>query len=104
MAKVEIYTTMICPYCYRAKRLLDERQVQYEEIDVMADSRRRSEMVQRAGGRTPSWRIPGVGRRWCSGPVAGLRCRRSSSTAGTSAAATIYMRLTAPGGSPPCWP
>ena len=52
MAKVEIYTTMICPYCYRAKRLLDERQVQYEEIDVMADSRRRSEMVQRAGGRT----------------------------------------------------
>jgi glutaredoxin 3 len=52
MAKVEIYTTMICPYCYRAKRLLDERQAQYEEIDVMADSRRRAEMVQRAGGRT----------------------------------------------------
>ena len=52
MAKVEIYTTMICPYCFRAKRLLDERQVQYEEIDVMCDSNRRAEMVQRAGGRT----------------------------------------------------
>ena len=52
MAKVEIYTTMICPYCYRAKRLLDERQARYEEIDVIADSKRRAEMVQRAGGRT----------------------------------------------------
>jgi len=52
MAKVEIYTTMICPYCFRAKRLLDDRQVQYEEIDVMCDSGRRAEMVQRAGGRT----------------------------------------------------
>lgn len=52
MAKVEIYTTMICPYCYRAKRLLDERGVKYEEIDVMADPKRRAEMVQRAGGRT----------------------------------------------------
>ena len=52
MAKVEIYTTMICPYCYRAKRLLDERQATYQEIDVMADSKRRAEMVERAGGRT----------------------------------------------------
>jgi glutaredoxin 3 len=52
MAKVEIYTTMICPYCFRAKRLLDERQAKYEEIDVMCDGRRRAEMQQRAGGRT----------------------------------------------------
>ena len=52
MAKIEIYTTMICPYCYRAKHLLDERQAPYTEIDVMADSKRRAEMIQRAGGRT----------------------------------------------------
>jgi len=52
MAKVEIYSTMICPYCYRAKRLLDDRHVSYQEIDVMADPKRRAEMVQRAGGRT----------------------------------------------------
>ena len=52
MAKVEIYTTMICPYCVRAKRLLQERKAEYTEIDVMADGKRRAEMVQRAGGRT----------------------------------------------------
>ncbi|HVM84900.1 MAG TPA: glutaredoxin 3 [Candidatus Binatia bacterium] len=52
MAKVEIYTTMICPYCVRAKRLLDARAVKYEEIDVMADGKRREEMQRRAGGRT----------------------------------------------------
>jgi glutaredoxin 3 len=52
MAKVEIYTTMICPYCFRAKRLLAERHVDYQEIDVMNDPRRREEMTRRAGGRT----------------------------------------------------
>ena len=52
MAKVEIYTTMICPYCVRAKRLLDSRAAKYEEIDVMADGKRREEMKRRAGGRT----------------------------------------------------
>ena len=52
MAKVEIYTTMICPYCFRAKRLLDERKATYTEIDVMMDGKKRQEMQQRAGGRT----------------------------------------------------
>ena len=52
MAKVEIYTTMICPYCVRAKRLLQERNTDYTEIDVMMDGKRRAEMIQRAGGRT----------------------------------------------------
>jgi glutaredoxin 3 len=52
MAKVEIYTTMICPYCVRAKRLLEQRQATYQEIDVMADGKRREEMLRRAGGRT----------------------------------------------------
>jgi glutaredoxin 3 len=52
MAKVEIYTTMICPYCVRAKRLLDERKAPYVEIDVMMDGKKREEMQRRAGGRT----------------------------------------------------
>jgi len=52
MAKVEIYTTMICPYCVRAKRLLEQRQAQYQEIDVMCDGKQREEMQRRAGGRT----------------------------------------------------
>jgi glutaredoxin 3 len=52
MAKVEIYTTMICPYCYRAKKLLDERGATYSEIDVMCDGKLRDDMRARAGGRT----------------------------------------------------
>jgi glutaredoxin 3 len=51
MAKVEIYTTQFCPYCHRAKRLLQERGADYTEIDVMMDGARRKEMTQRAGGR-----------------------------------------------------
>lgn len=52
MAKVEIYTTMLCGYCYRAKKLLDERGVTYREIDVMTDGKLREEMRARAGGRS----------------------------------------------------
>ena len=52
MAKVEIYTTMLCPYCYRAKSLLDRKGVRYEEIDVSYDPQGRKVMAQRAEGRT----------------------------------------------------
>ena len=52
MARVEIYTTMLCPYCWRAKKLLEERGVPYQEVDVMTDGSLRAEMRQRAGGRT----------------------------------------------------
>lgn len=51
MAKVEIYTTMLCPFCYRAKKLLTERGAAFTEIDVMMDAARRQEMMRRAGGR-----------------------------------------------------
>lgn len=51
MAHVEIYSTMFCPFCWRAKKLLKKRGVEYAEIDVMANSARRSEMVARANGR-----------------------------------------------------
>jgi glutaredoxin 3 len=52
MARVEIYTTMLCPYCWRAKKLLEERGVAYQEVDVMTDGSLRAEMRRRAGGRT----------------------------------------------------
>ena len=52
MAKVEIYTTMICPYCYRAKKLLEERGAAYNEVDVMCDGKMREDMRTRTGGRT----------------------------------------------------
>jgi glutaredoxin 3 len=52
MARVEIYTTMLCPYCWRAKKLLEDRGVTYQEVDVMTDGSLRAEMRQRTGGRT----------------------------------------------------
>lgn len=51
MARVTVYTTTVCPYCVQAKRLLKDRSIPYEEIDVGADAERREEMVTRAGGR-----------------------------------------------------
>jgi glutaredoxin 3 len=52
MAKVEIYTTMWCGYCARARSLLQRKGVDFEDIDVEADTSKRTEMVKRAGGRT----------------------------------------------------
>ena len=51
MPHVEIYTSMFCGFCHRAKRLLGEKGVAFEEFDVDGDSAKRAEMVQRAGGR-----------------------------------------------------
>ena len=52
MARVEIYTTPMCPYCRRAKRLLRAKGVAFEEIDLWREPQRRAEMIARAGGRT----------------------------------------------------
>jgi len=51
MARVEIYSTLFCPYCARAKGLLEKKGVSFINIDVMEDTARRDEMVKRAGGR-----------------------------------------------------
>jgi glutaredoxin 3 len=51
MAEVEIYTTTVCPYCVRAKSLLDQKGVSYTEIKVDTDDAKRQEMVERADGR-----------------------------------------------------
>jgi glutaredoxin 3 len=53
MAKVEVYTTMFCPYCSRAKALLEHKGIAFEEISLDEEPQRRTEMVKRAnGGRT----------------------------------------------------
>ncbi len=51
MAEIEIYTTFMCPYCARAKSLLDKKGQSYNEIDVSYDAAKREEMTQKAGGR-----------------------------------------------------
>jgi glutaredoxin 3 len=50
MARIEIYTTPFCPYCFRAKALLIAKGVAFEEIDVMMEPKRRAEMKERSGG------------------------------------------------------
>ena len=51
-AKVEIYTWTYCPYCIRAKRLLDTKGVEYKEYCIDGDENARDEMRQRANGRS----------------------------------------------------
>uniref|UniRef100_B8HMC6 Glutaredoxin n=1 Tax=Cyanothece sp. (strain PCC 7425 / ATCC 29141) TaxID=395961 RepID=B8HMC6_CYAP4 len=50
-AKVEIYTWATCPFCIRAKRLLDQKGVDYIEYGIDGDEPARRVMAQRAGGR-----------------------------------------------------
>lgn len=52
MAQVVIYTTRICPYCVRAKQLLQRKGISYEEIDVSDDFDARRDLVARTGQRT----------------------------------------------------
>lgn len=62
MAKVEIYTTMWCGYCARARGLLQKKGVAFDDIDIEADGAKRDEMIQRTKGRTsvPQIFIDGV--------------------------------------------
>lgn len=48
MAKIEIYTTPFCGYCARAKALLEEKGAAFDEMDVMMDDKKRTEMRERA--------------------------------------------------------
>jgi len=52
MAEVELYTTMFCPYCTRARALLQRKKVEFVDIDIAEQPGRRAEMIRRAGGRT----------------------------------------------------
>lgn len=50
MAMIEIYTTQTCPYCIRAKMLLQDKGAAFKEIDVNQDPKLRFEMTKRADG------------------------------------------------------
>jgi glutaredoxin 3 len=52
MARVELYTKSFCPYCARAKKLLGDKGVVFEEYEISGGGEKREEMIQRAGGRT----------------------------------------------------
>lgn len=50
MSKVEIYTWSTCPYCARAKSLLNAKGVKFTEYDITGDDAARAKMVERTGG------------------------------------------------------
>ncbi len=51
MAKVEIYTWQSCPFCIRAKQLLELKGIKYIEHSIDGDQVARESMTTRAGGR-----------------------------------------------------
>jgi glutaredoxin 3 len=51
MARVEIYTKFGCPYCARAKALLGQKGIDYEEYEINSLPGKRDEMMERSNGR-----------------------------------------------------
>lgn len=52
MKPVTIYTTPYCPFCVRAKRLLTQKKVPYQEVDVSGDDQAREKLTERTGQQT----------------------------------------------------
>ncbi len=50
--KVTVYTKQSCPYCVRAKRLLEKKGVAYDEIGVEGDDALRRWLVENTGQMT----------------------------------------------------
>ncbi len=49
---VRLYTTRFCPYCIRARRLLDSKGVSYNDIPVDGNAQRREQMMRESGRHT----------------------------------------------------
>ena len=62
MKTVEIYTSPLCGFCHAAKRLLNNKGIEFSEVDIWANPERKPEMIARAnGGRTvPQIFVDGV--------------------------------------------
>lgn len=52
MPNVTLYTTDFCPYCTRAKQLLERREIAYDEINLERDSDGRDALVAKTGRMT----------------------------------------------------
>lgn len=51
MAEVTVYSGPNCPYCTKAKALLQKKNVVFEEFNVKEDQAKLNEMLERSGGR-----------------------------------------------------
>lgn len=52
MARIEVFTKFMCPYCSRAKALLRGKGAPFEEYDITMGGAKRGEMLARSGGRS----------------------------------------------------
>lgn len=52
MQKIDIYTKGYCPYCRRAKSLLDAKGAQYNDIEIDKQPELRDPMIERANGKS----------------------------------------------------
>ena len=52
MKHIEVYSTPSCHWCKRAKALLESQGLDYQEVNISADTDRAREMEQRSGRRT----------------------------------------------------
>jgi glutaredoxin 3 len=50
-ARIVVYSQPFCGYCSAAKRLLAQKGAEFAEVDVISEAGRRSEMIERSGGR-----------------------------------------------------
>lgn len=51
MKKITIYSSLICPYCFKAKQILDQCKFNYNEIIVDGDPQLRCQMKKKANGK-----------------------------------------------------
>jgi glutaredoxin 3 len=56
MTRIQLYTTSWCGYCERAKALLDERSIGYDEIRLDGDTGFRQTLLDLTGG----WTVPQI--------------------------------------------
>lgn len=52
MKNIQVYSTHDCPWCVRAKTLLQSKRLDYEEVNISSDAERMQEMVKRSGRRS----------------------------------------------------
>ena len=50
MVNVDIYTTPYCPFCIRAKKLLTNKKVEFNEIDLSENPDKFEEMLSKSDG------------------------------------------------------
>lgn len=50
MAKIIVYSSDHCPYCVKAKSLLERKGAEFEEINVTNDDQARQALVEKSGG------------------------------------------------------